>query len=679
MLAAVKTQWLGNDTDSVQGGPLTDGPAGPASISTACSQLLAAVSPSIGALVAPLWIGGRATAMIGRAAWPISAILLTIAAADCWPSVTARLLVAVLALLVVWLAKRLPSFHTLREKVRWYAAVRRVPTVSGGHWLLGQASMLRPDLALDSFRKWVSEHPRLLRLNRGPLTDFIVVLHPEAASTVLRSADNSRDKYIYSFLEPWLGDGLLTACEGDCRARRRPLLLAQGPRSRPHHARVFGEALENLFSEWDGECESSSDCGAVAIDVQAALRMLSLDIIVRCAFSARLNARCLSGEANASTGPDMRQYARTVPQLLRMTVDRMLTIRHHNNRLFWRSEQGQRYRVLLDQAHAFTSGVVHGRITSSAGREKFGDDGPLRAGRNSQETSSESCREVQHDLREARAPSHTSQRGNGLVSDRGSAAAASSNRDFLDILLDQYGHCEDAVRRVRNELDSLVFAGHDTTACALAWTLFYLSRFPDVQRRCQTEVDNAAAGAGCGHSDLGDEALCYDTMPYLTQCVKESLRFTSIIPHIHRRLGADCDLDGHRLLAGTRVLVSLWAIHHNPHVWPEPERFIPERFGAGSPNGTCPGHEACTHHDGTRCSIHTSLKNAFVPFSAGPRACLGQAMAFHEITTVLAMLLRRYDFSFHGDTMAKPQPTPMIVMHSANGIHLQIKKRTNRT
>ncbi|GFO26169.1 cytochrome p450 [Plakobranchus ocellatus] len=191
--------------------------------------------------------------------------------------------------------------------------------------------------------------------------------------------------------------------------------------------------------------------------------------------------------------------------------------------------------------------------------------------------------------------------------------------DFLDILLtarDENGEGL-TMREIRDEVDTFLFEGHDTTASAISWTLYSLAEHPDVQRRVQEELDSVL-----DHSSHTD--VMWDDLPnltYLTMVIKEAMRLHSPVPFIQRILTEDMEIDGKMAPAGTLINIVIYNIHHNPVVWTDsmkfdPDRFLPENVESRSPY-------------------------AFVPFSAGPRNCIGQNFAMHEIKIALARILHK--------------------------------------
>ncbi|XP_044626671.2 cytochrome P450 4A11-like isoform X2 [Equus asinus] len=142
-----------------------------------------------------------------------------------------------------------------------------------------------------------------------------------------------------------------------------------------------------------------------------------------------------------------------------------------------------------------------------------------------------------------------------------------------------------------------------------------------------------------------------DQMPYTTMCIKEALRLYPPVPGIGRQLSKPITFpDGRSLPRGIMVMLSFYALHHNPKVWPNPEVFDPFRFAPGS-------------------SQHS---HAFLPFSGGSRNCIGKQFAMNELKVAVALTLLRFELA--PDPSRVPVPVPRIVLKSKNGIHLHLRK-----
>ncbi|MDQ3726401.1 MAG: cytochrome P450 [Actinomycetota bacterium] len=153
---------------------------------------------------------------------------------------------------------------------------------------------------------------------------------------------------------------------------------------------------------------------------------------------------------------------------------------------------------------------------------------------------------------------------------------------------------------IRDELLTLLVAGHETTATALSWAMERLTRHPEKLERLRAEVE------------AGEDA-------YLTATIQETLRLRPVIVIVLRRLTESVELGGYELPAGVSVAPSIHLIHRDPQIYPEPERFLPERF-LDNPPGTY----------------------TWIPFGGGVRRCLGAAFAQFEMAVVLRELVRRH-------------------------------------
>jgi len=164
-------------------------------------------------------------------------------------------------------------------------------------------------------------------------------------------------------------------------------------------------------------------------------------------------------------------------------------------------------------------------------------------------------------------------------------------------------------RELRDQLMTLLLAGHETTATALAWTFDLLLRHPAVLGRLRDSLQ-------AGEED------------YLRATISESLRLRPVIPLAGRRLGTDLVADGLTLPAGTDVTPAIWLTHTRPDLYPEPFAFRPERFLDGSPE-----------------------TYAWIPFGGGVRRCIGAAFAEFEMRIVLREVLTRCE-------LRKADPAP---------------------
>nr|XP_034357921.1 cytochrome P450 4A10-like isoform X3 [Arvicanthis niloticus] len=219
--------------------------------------------------------------------------------------------------------------------------------------------------------------------------------------------------------------------------------------------------------------------------------------------------------------------------------------------------------------------------------------------------------------------------------------------DFLDILL--FSRMEDGSslsdKELRAEVDSFMFAGHDTPATALSWIFYALATHHDHQQRCREEIQSL----------LGDgSTITWDhlhQMPYTTMCIKEAMRIYPPITYVSRKLNTPVTFhDGRSLPKGITVLLHFYALHHNPKVWPNPEVFDPSRFSMDS----------------------AQHSHAFLPFSGGSRNCIGKQLAMNALKVAVALTLLRFELL--PDPTRVPIPTQQLSLKSKNGIHLHLRK-----
>ncbi|MET9616523.1 cytochrome P450 [Kitasatospora indigofera] len=202
---------------------------------------------------------------------------------------------------------------------------------------------------------------------------------------------------------------------------------------------------------------------------------------------------------------------------------------------------------------------------------------------------------------------------------------------LLHVLLDAAAERPEYTDRlIRDELVTLLVAGHETTAGTLTWLYLLLDRHPEARER--------ALAAGGGGSPERREAV--------QALVSETLRLYPSAWVLPRHASADDVLGGYRVDAGTDLLVCPYLTHRDPALWPDPERFDPRRFSTAGLRPAAPG--------------------SYLPFGLGPRACLGLQFALRESTALLEHLLPAYSVDLHsvparaayGITVRPDGPTP---------------------
>jgi cytochrome P450 len=168
-------------------------------------------------------------------------------------------------------------------------------------------------------------------------------------------------------------------------------------------------------------------------------------------------------------------------------------------------------------------------------------------------------------------------------------------------------------QRMRDELVTLLLAGHETTASTLGWTLYLLDRNPHVLARLRAEVAGVIGERTPGYADL--ERLTYTSM-----VLQEAMRLFPPVWILTRKAQDDDEIGGYHVPAGSDVLISPYTLHRHPAFWDDPDRFNPDRFDPGAAT--------------------SRPRYAYIPFGAGPRFCVGNHLGLLEATLVLVTLVR---------------------------------------
>ncbi|KAI7882941.1 cytochrome P450 [Lichtheimia hyalospora FSU 10163] len=211
-------------------------------------------------------------------------------------------------------------------------------------------------------------------------------------------------------------------------------------------------------------------------------------------------------------------------------------------------------------------------------------------------------------------------------------------KDLLTMMIEAENSGEGAMtnEELRNNVVVFFIAGHDTTANALATTIYELAVNQDMQSKAREE---AIRLLGDAHENVVPNAEQTRDMPYINMIIKENLRLHPPAPGIAvRTTQKDTDLAGTFIPKGTRVTVDIHEMHYHPNIWNDPKKFIPERF--------TPGGEA-EQLSGNGMS--------WLPFSNGARQCIGMNFSLTEQRVLLPMLLRKYEWHLPEDSIHKQQ------------------------
>ncbi|XP_076452062.1 cytochrome P450 4F12-like isoform X4 [Babylonia areolata] len=385
---------------------------------------------------------------------------------------------------------------------------------------------------------------------------------------------------MYRFGEPWLGLGLLLA-NGDRWARSRRLLTpAFHFDILKPYVAISNAAVEKFIERISDHVKEGGNFEAFSL-----VSLCTLDVILQCAMSYKDDI-----QNKGETHP----YVQAVKELSELWFERGRNPLLYNDFVYSLTSSGRRFKQHCAFVHSLSETIIRTR------RKILAKEG----------------------------------------------ISKKRNLDFLDILLtakDETGQGLTSLE-IRNEVDTFLFEGHDTTASAISWILFSLAGHPQCQTRAQAEVDEILEGRDRPDLEWGD----LSKLEYLTQVIKEGMRLHCPVPFIQRQLTKPVTIEGVMLPVGTFCTIHLQNLHHNPVVWKDPWTFDPDRF----------------HPD----NLKDKDTYAFVPFSAGPRNCIGQHFAMNEEKVVLGRLLHKFTFTLDPSHVVKKKAS--VVMRAENGIKL---------
>ena len=237
-----------------------------------------------------------------------------------------------------------------------------------------------------------------------------------------------------------------------------------------------------------------------------------------------------------------------------------------------------------------------------------------------------------------------------IISERraADAAGAPEGNDLLAMLLatrDEEGQGM-SDKQLRDEILTLLLAGHETTALALSWTWYLLAQNPEAEKKLHEELDFVLGGREPVVEDL-------PRLPYAERVIKESLRLYPPAYAILRLATEDVEIGGYTIPKGSSAGVSPWVTHHDARFFPEPDRFLPERW--------------------TEEFQKKLPRYAYFPFGGGPRICIGAQFALMEAALLLATIAQRWRLR-----LVPGHPVelfPSITLRPKHGIRVTMEAR----
>ncbi|KAL4221625.1 hypothetical protein ACF0H5_019882 [Mactra antiquata] len=506
-----------------------------------------------------------------------------------WTFIQSFPLSSLLILIVTFLLYKLIVFISSVKRLRqWF---KDTPGPTDRHWFYGNLHLFpkTPAGRIKFILELGASFRRYFCLWIGPARVTIVVNHPSTVKAVMKTSEPKPTSFsgMYRFGIPWLGKGLLIANGARWARSRRLLTPAFHFDILKPYVPVYNNAVDKMMMNLEQYSQQQEP-----FEVFTNVSRCTLDVILRCAFSYETDCQ--------KPGPP-HPYLVAVNELSEIWWIREKQLLLYPDFIFNMTSMGRKFKKHCDYVHGVAEDVIRKRKQTL----------------------------------ESSVNSNTKRK----------------YLDFLDILLtakDENGEGM-SLLDIRNEVDTFMFEGHDTTASAISWSLYALAKHPECQRKVQDEIDEIYSSKQSEQIEWKD----LSQLVYLTMCIKETLRHYSPVPFIQREFTHDFELDGRTFPAGTPVTVHIYGVHHNKDVWKDPMSYLPDRF--------------------SKENVSKMDSYQFVPFSAGPRNCIGQHFALNEEKVILARLLRRY--SFFVDPSHIVQMKIAAVLRTENGIMMYCARR----
>jgi cytochrome P450 len=235
-----------------------------------------------------------------------------------------------------------------------------------------------------------------------------------------------------------------------------------------------------------------------------------------------------------------------------------------------------------------------------------------------------------------------------LKSGEGIAEEAGGAKDLLTLLLtarDDDGNSM-SDQQLRDEVITLLLAGHETTALNLSWTWYLLAKYPEVEEKLHAELDAVLGGRPPSAADL-------PKLQYTDRVIRETLRLYPPAWRIFRRTEEPLEVGEYVLPAGANIVLSQWVTQRDPRWFSEPDRFHPDRWSEES--------------------AAKLPRFAYFPFGGGPRVCIGAGFAMMEATLLLATIAQRFRMRLAPGQ--RIEPLASITLRPKNGIHVELEER----
>ncbi|XP_066143724.1 cytochrome P450 4d2-like [Euwallacea fornicatus] len=475
------------------------------------------------------------------------------------------------------------KFKKAREILNWIPHIPRKPVIGI------VMEFTDSDEVLNDMTR-LTNNPVKMAYMEGPTVWGILSRNYEFSEFLLSNNTILEKSFNYTLFHEWLGTGLLTSTGSKWKQRRRIITPAFHFAILDQFVQIFDKDTDILMDKLQGIAVNKA-----TVNIYEYVTLCALDSICESTMGVRIESQNFKNQ----------DYVHAVKDYCRIAVIRMMSSWKRVPVLFKLAEEHGSQRQNVKILHGFSTSVIEKR------KREF----------------------VNEKLNEALKVDSLG-RKNKLA--------------FLDLLLNATVDGKPLTSEdIREEVDTFIFEGHDTTSSAIASALFLLANNPkhqDLVRKEQKDIYGKDRDRPTTSQDL-------HAMKYLDLVIKETLRLYPSVPVIGRKVTEDIEYKGHKIPKNTFLTIFIYGMHRDPDYFESPNEFIPERF------------------------LDTNFKSPYlyVPFSAGPRNCIGQKFAVLEMKCMISKIIRHFVLS------PTNPPHKMIivseaVLKSRNGVNVQLER-----